>query len=156
MAQVEFNPALLHGGNKVDVSRFSKGNPVLPGEYVVDQQINGKWLGRASVRLVAQPDSDISLPCVDRALIERMGHELIVELPPDPIWLHADPLRLAQVVGNLLNNASKFTAIGGCIRLTATTSGEEAVIRVRDNGAGIPSDQLPFVFDVFMPGSSAQ
>ena len=72
-AQVEFNPAFLQGGDKVDVSRFSKGNPVLPGDYVVDQQINGKWVGRASVRLIAQPDSDIALPCIDRALVDRMG-----------------------------------------------------------------------------------
>ena len=72
-AQVEFNPAFLQGGEKVDVSRFSRGNPVLPGDYVVDQQINGKWVGRASVRLIAQPDSDIALPCIDRALVDRMG-----------------------------------------------------------------------------------
>ena len=72
-AQVEFNPAFLQGGAKVDVSRFSRGNPVLPGDYVVDLQINGRWVGRASVRFVAQPDSDIALPCIDRALIERIG-----------------------------------------------------------------------------------
>ena len=70
---VEFNPAFLQGGAQVDVSRFSRGNPVLPGDYLVDLQINGKWVGRASVAFVAQPDSDIALPCVDRALIERLG-----------------------------------------------------------------------------------
>lgn len=85
-----------------------------------------------------------------RSLIERMGHELILEVPPEPIWLNADPLRLAQVVGNLLNNASKFTESGGCIRLTVALRGEQAEIRVRDNGAGIGADQLPFVFDMFM------
>jgi signal transduction histidine kinase/ActR/RegA family two-component response regulator len=84
-----------------------------------------------------------------RSLVERLGHELIVELPSEPIWLNADPLRLAQVVGNLLNNASKFTENGGYIRLTVTLQGEEAVIRVRDNGAGIAADQLPLVFDMF-------
>jgi CheY-like chemotaxis protein len=85
-----------------------------------------------------------------RSLIERMGHKLILELPPEPIWLNADPLRLAQVVGNLLNNASKFTENGGCISLTVALRGEEAEIRVRDNGSGIGADQLPFVFDMFM------
>jgi signal transduction histidine kinase/ActR/RegA family two-component response regulator len=85
-----------------------------------------------------------------RSLIERMGHELILAEPLEPIWLNADPLRVAQVVGNLLNNASKFTENGGCICLTVALQGEEAEIRVRDNGVGIGADQLPFVFDMFM------
>ena len=63
--QVEFDPAFLQGGSQVDVSRFSRGNPVLPGDYMVDLQINGKWMGRASVRFVAQPNSDIALPCIE-------------------------------------------------------------------------------------------
>jgi outer membrane usher protein len=73
--QVDFNPAFLHGGSQVDVSRFSRGNPVLPGEYVVDLQINSKWVGRASVRFIAQPASDIALPCIDRELITRIGFD---------------------------------------------------------------------------------
>ncbi len=85
-----------------------------------------------------------------RSLIERMGHEFILAAPAEPIWLNADPLRLAQVVGNLLNNASKFTENGGCIRLSVALQGEEAQIRVSDNGIGIGADQLPFVFDMFM------
>ncbi|MGC1457942.1 MAG: fimbria/pilus outer membrane usher protein, partial [Steroidobacteraceae bacterium] len=72
-ADIEFNPAFLQGGSKVDVSRFSRGNPVLPGDYTVDLQVNEKWLGRASVRFIAQPDSDMALPCIDRALIDRIG-----------------------------------------------------------------------------------
>ena len=71
--QVEFNAAFLQGGSQVDVSRFSRGNPVLPGDYMVDLQINGKWMGRASVRFIAQPNSDIALPCIDRALVGRIG-----------------------------------------------------------------------------------
>jgi outer membrane usher protein len=71
--QVEFDPAFIRGGSQVDVSRFSRGNPVLPGDYLVDLQINGKWVGRATVRFVAQPASDIALPCIDRALIGRIG-----------------------------------------------------------------------------------
>jgi outer membrane usher protein len=72
-SQVEFDPAFIRGGSHVDVSRFSRGNPVLPGDYWVDLQINRKWMGRASVRFIAQPHSDIALPCIDRALIERIG-----------------------------------------------------------------------------------
>ncbi len=70
---VEFNPAFLQGGSKVDVSRFSRGNPVLPGDYLVDVLINGTWVGRTSVRFIAQPDSDVALPCIDRALIAKIG-----------------------------------------------------------------------------------
>ncbi len=72
-APVEFDSAFLRGGAQVDVSRFSRGNPVLPGDYLVDLEINGKWLGHASVRFVAQPNSDIAQPCIERELIARLG-----------------------------------------------------------------------------------
>jgi outer membrane usher protein len=72
-AAVEFDSAFLRGGAQVDVSRFSRGNPVLPGDYLVDLQVNGKWIGHASVRFVAQPNSDIALPCIERTLIGRLG-----------------------------------------------------------------------------------
>jgi two-component system, chemotaxis family, CheB/CheR fusion protein len=85
---------------------------------------------------------------------------LTVALPSDPVYLNADPARLAQIVGNLLNNACKFTARGGRIWLTAEGSGPsrdqiltgpapELVIRVRDTGIGIPADQLENVFNMF-------
>ncbi len=70
---MEFNPAFLHGGSQVDVSHFSRGNPVLPGDYLVDLQINGKWVGRVSVRFIAQPGSDVALPCIDREIITLIG-----------------------------------------------------------------------------------
>jgi signal transduction histidine kinase len=109
-------------------------------------------LRRARVELATVMNAAVETA---RSLIERMGHELILAVPPEPIWLNADPLRLAQVVGNLLNNASKFTEHGGCIRLTVALKGEEAIIRVRDNGVGIAADQLPFVFDMFMQAEVA-
>src|SRR5262249_3281581 len=76
-----------------------------------------------------------------------------LSLPPEPVYLDADAVRLDQVFGNLLNNASKFTPKGGHIWLKATvTRGErtEIVVRVRDDGAGIAPEVLPRVFDVFM------
>jgi PAS domain S-box-containing protein len=85
-----------------------------------------------------------------RPLSERMEHELTVIVPPEPICVNADPLRLAQVVGNLLNNACKFTKRRGRIRLRVEREGEQAVIRVRDNGMGIAADQVPRIFDMFM------
>ena len=85
-----------------------------------------------------------------RPMCESMGHRLAVTLPPQPVWLDADPSRLVQVVGNLLNNACKFTERGGRIGLSVAQEDGQAVIRVRDSGVGIGADQLPQVFDLFM------
>jgi len=81
---------------------------------------------------------------------ESMDHALTVTLPPEPIFLNADPTRLAQVMGNLLNNAGKFTDRGGQIWLTVEREGKDAAIRVRDNGIGITADQLPLIFEMFV------
>ena len=80
---------------------------------------------------------------------EREAQALRVVLPPSPIQLHADPMRLAQVFGNLLNNASKYTPSGGRIELVAEMQGDEVAVMVRDNGIGIPANMLARVFDLF-------
>ena len=80
---------------------------------------------------------------------ESLGHELTVTLPRNPVYVHGDPIRLAQVVGNLLNNACKFTDKGGRIWLTVEQEGEQAVVRVRDTGMGIAADQLGRIFEMF-------
>jgi PAS domain S-box-containing protein len=85
-----------------------------------------------------------------RALYRRMNHELTVSMPLQPIYLDTDPTRLTQVIGNLLNNACKFTDQGGHVRLTVALEGKQAVIRVKDNGIGIEADQVPRLFDMFM------
>ena len=85
-----------------------------------------------------------------RSLVQCMEHELTVTLHRTPIFLYADPTRLAQVVGNLLNNACKFTDKGGRIWLTVEQEGEQAVIRVRDSGIGITAEQRPRIFDLFV------
>jgi PAS domain S-box-containing protein len=85
-----------------------------------------------------------------RPAMESATHDLSITLPTQPVYLNADPARLAQVVGNLLNNACKFTDEGGRIWLTVEREGKQAVIRVRDNGIGIAADQLPRIFDMFM------
>ena len=84
-----------------------------------------------------------------RPLIDDRGHTLTVELPPDPIPLDADPVRLAQALLNLLNNAAKYTERGGHIRLTVERAGDEAVVRVTDTGIGIAADKLPTLFEMF-------
>jgi signal transduction histidine kinase/ActR/RegA family two-component response regulator len=84
-----------------------------------------------------------------RPLIEAARHRLSLALPTPPLILEADPMRLAQVIANLLNNAAKYTEEGGQIWLSAKREGNEAVVSVRDNGLGIRPDMLPRVFDLF-------
>jgi CheY-like chemotaxis protein len=84
-----------------------------------------------------------------RPLLQQCGHELTISLPPEAFHLDADPVRLAQVFLNLLNNAAKYTDRGGQIWLSAKREGSDAVVSVRDNGIGIPSDMLSSVFDMF-------
>src|SRR5688572_23781062 len=88
----------------------------------------------------------------NRHLIDARHHQLEVELPSSPPHVAGDIARLVQVVGNLLNNAAKYTEDGGTIRVVVETARrpdgiEEALIRVRDTGIGIPPEMLPHVFD---------
>jgi signal transduction histidine kinase/ActR/RegA family two-component response regulator len=84
-----------------------------------------------------------------RPLIEDARHTLSVEMPPEPIPIAGDAVRLTQVVANLLNNAAKYTNTGGRIWLSLGTEDGRAVIAVRDTGIGIPASQLGAVFDMF-------
>jgi len=119
-------------GDLVDMSRMSQGKIELRR-------------GRIELASVVNHAVEAARP-----LMERMEHDLTVTLPARPVYLSADPTRLAQVVGNLLNNACKFTDKGGRISLTVERDGEQAVIRVRDNGIGIAARRLLRVFDMFM------
>jgi PAS domain S-box-containing protein len=82
-------------------------------------------------------------------LIEAAGHRFELRMPPGPVTLDADPVRLAQVIANLLNNAAKYTEPGGDILLSARLEGAEVAIAVRDSGVGIPPDMLARIFEMF-------
>ncbi len=82
-------------------------------------------------------------------LIEERQHRLTLEAPPAGLRLEADPLRLSQMVSNLLTNAAKYTEPGGKIQLTAWQEGDTVVIRVADTGIGIPRDAMPRIFEMF-------
>jgi len=86
---------------------------------------------------------------ISRPLIDAGGHQLAIALPREPITVEADPVRLSQIIANLLNNAAKYTDPGGQIWLTADRQAGEAVILVRDTGIGLAADVLPRVFDMF-------
>jgi CheY-like chemotaxis protein len=115
----------------LDISRVSRGMLQLRNERVLLADI----LSTASETA--------------RPFIESSAHELTVSLPPRPIYLRADPTRLAQIVANLLNNAAKYTEFAGHIWLTAEQHGQDIVISVRDTGIGIESDHLGRIFEMF-------
>jgi PAS domain S-box-containing protein len=84
-----------------------------------------------------------------RPQVENVRHELTVSLPPEPIYLDADPVRLSQVFSNLLSNSCKYTDPGGKIWLTVERQNGEVAVSVKDNGLGIPRDKLSAVFEMF-------
>ena len=84
-----------------------------------------------------------------RPLIETSGHQLTTRIPLEPMFVHADLTRLAQVFSNLLNNAAKYTPNGGRILLAMERHEGRAVVTVTDNGIGIPQRTLADVFDMF-------
>lgn len=84
-----------------------------------------------------------------RSLIDANEQQLKVSLPDQPLWLRADLARIAQVVGNLLNNAAKYTGRGGSIEIEVRTASGEAIVAVRDTGIGIEPQDLPRLFEMF-------
>lgn len=88
-------------------------------------------------------------------IIDAQGHELTISLPENPLPMDADPVRLAQVLGNLLTNAAKYTESRGRIWLNAERDDGQVVVRVRDSGIGIAPEMLPHVFELFVQADSA-
>ena len=115
----------------LDLSRISRGKIDLRKE-------------RIELASVITQAIETSRPSIDQA-----GHELLVEVPPGPIYVDADLTRLVQVFSNLLNNAAKFTERGGRVQLAVQLMGADAVVSVTDNGIGIPTHMLPHVFEMF-------
>ncbi len=115
----------------LDVSRITRGKIELRKEQV----------SLATVVALAVEAS--------RPLMETHRHELTIGLPPEPIILSADRVRLAQVLSNLLNNAAKYMEEGGHIWLTGERVDDRVSIRVKDTGVGISAEMLPHIFDMF-------
>lgn len=87
-----------------------------------------------------------------RPLLDERGHRLETSFQPADLAIDADPVRLEQIVVNLLNNAAKYTDPGGRIALSAYRDADSVVISVRDNGTGIPPEELPRMFELFVQG----
>lgn len=115
----------------LDVARVSRGKVTLDRTRVALADVIGRAVETAG------------------PLFEQKRHTLTVDVPSKGLDVEGDALRLGQVFANLLANAAKFTPPGGTISATAERDGDVAVVRVEDNGIGIPPDQLARVFDVF-------
>ncbi len=133
--QVEHMGRLLD--DLLDVSRITRGTLILRRGSI----------DLASAVAAAQESA--------RPLIEARSHTLAVRLPQEPVRLVADPVRLAQILANLLVNAAKYTDAGGRIELEARREGEELTIEVRDNGIGICAQMMPRMFTLFAQASPA-
>ncbi len=133
--QVEHMARLLD--DLLEVSRITRGKLELRKE-----------------RLVLQ-DCLIAAVETGRPLIEGHGHEVALDLPPEPVHIDADPVRVAQIFSNLLTNAAKYTDRGGRIRVRAAVDGDDAIVRVQDNGIGIAPELLSQLFEMFSQATSA-
>ncbi len=118
----------------LDVARIAEGKTVLKREPVE--------LGQVIQHSIEST----------RMLVASKRHRLAVDVPGVPMWVRGDFARLVQVMGNILNNAAKYTSEGGQIELSARADRGEAIITVRDNGIGIDSNLLPHVFELFTQG----
>jgi signal transduction histidine kinase len=82
-------------------------------------------------------------------LVVERAHDLVIDIPDEPLHVLGDPTRLTQALGNVLSNAAKYTERGGRIKVRVSREGPEVLIRVSDNGEGIPADLLPVIFNLF-------
>ena len=115
----------------LDVSRFTTGRLELRRDYV-------------ALATVVKTAVEAAAPAVAAG-----QHSLQVVAPDEPIWVHGDATRLSQITTNLLDNAAKYTPPGGRLELAVERQGQEGIIRVRDNGIGIPPESLETVFEMF-------
>ncbi len=120
---------------------------------LVDELLDISRVTTGKVRLQKEPIDVATIVAfaveTSRPMIEILNHRLSIVLPPGPVIVEADSLRMAQAISNLLNNAAKYSKSRGQIRLAVTVEGSEAVFRVRDKGIGIPPEMLAQIFDLF-------
>ncbi len=120
---------------------------------LVDDLLDVARINRGQIKLQKQPLelAEVMEAAVEasKPLMASRRHELSIQLPKESLRVEADPVRLTQIVANLLTNAANYTAEAGCIAVIVEPWNEVAVIRVRDNGRGIDPEELNSVFDMF-------
>jgi PAS domain S-box-containing protein len=123
---------------------------------LIDDLLDVSRITRGRLTLRREPVELVRV--LEQALETSRPHltqQLPVKLPSEPVHLDADPVRIAQVLSNLLNNAAKYTPKSGHVAVSALVEGESVVIRVRDDGEGIAAADLPHLFRMFSQGRSA-
>ncbi len=115
----------------LDVSRITRGMITLQRERVLLDAVVARAVETA------------------RPLIDARRHELTLDLPEELLSVEGDPTRLVQIIGNILHNAAKFMEPGGRIALALSREDSYAVIKVKDNGMGIPRELVAKIFDLF-------
>jgi signal transduction histidine kinase/ActR/RegA family two-component response regulator len=111
--------------------------------------------GLVELRTATVDLRDIVTSALDqtRPLIDERRHAVRLDLPDTPAWVEGDQTRLIQTVANIVNNAAKYTQEGGLIEVSLDTGPRALVLRVRDNGSGMPPELLPSVFELFTQGA---
>ena len=113
--------------------------------------------GKLELRKAATTLQEVLQSAIETAmpLIEHGRHQLQVRLPPEPVPLHADSMRLSQVFANLLNNAAKYSDPGGQIEMIASADDARVEVRVRDAGIGLSAEQARDIFELFSQADTA-
>jgi PAS domain S-box-containing protein len=122
----------------LDVSRISRGKIELRREQIDMTNLVHETL-------------QVSMP-----LIETAHHALELHMPQGPVWVNGDPVRIAQIISNLVNNAAKYTPPGGRIEVCLDASSGSAVFTVRDDGIGIEPGMLEHIFEAFVQVGAAR
>ncbi len=120
---------------------------------LVDDLMDVSRIGRGKITLKKQ-QTDLAVSIrhaveACRPALQRAGHAISLDLPEAPLHADADPVRITQVFGNLLDNAIKYTPAGGRIAIRAAREGDWVAVVVEDTGVGVPADMAPRVFDLF-------
>ena len=158
--------------NGLALLRASAGQPEIeaPAKEIMERQVNqmvrliddlldvsriavGKFvLKRRTIDLAS-----VLRDCIDVAHSLASDRDLELRVPPDPLFVEADPVRIGQVFTNLLHNACHFTEAGGHVRVTAERDADRmALVTVRDDGSGIPPEQIARIFDLFAQADTSR
>jgi PAS domain S-box-containing protein len=140
----------------LDWARDVIGRQVTHLAHLLDDLLDVSRITRGLIqirkqRIDAYPVINQAIESV-RPLLDDRRHHFEAAVTPHTLRLEADPVRLEQILVNLLSNAAKYTPAGGRIRLSAQHVGDQIVFRITDNGAGIASEALPRLFDLFAQG----
>jgi signal transduction histidine kinase len=127
---------------------------------LIDDLLDVSRITRGKIELREQPLllSSVIERAIEsaRPLIDERGHRIALDLPAEPVTFLADPARLSQVFANLLNNAAKYTDVGGWISVRARVEAKDLVVGVKDDGPGLTKDLRKHAFDLFMQGPEAR